>query len=151
MHASRPDRVLHAPDAEQAIKEAIARYGISNPQEQARLPQRVKEIGWLPCRRGSPGAPRARLRCDAQVGSKALTPRVWLTATILDGVALRAIIERPKSRIGRGVSALVSAAAEIELHRWPAIPRPIARSVHRHTAAPVIKPAPATAVCGIGV
>jgi hypothetical protein len=45
MHASRPDRVLHAPDAEQAIKEAIARYGISNPQEQARLPQRVKEIG----------------------------------------------------------------------------------------------------------
>jgi hypothetical protein len=32
--------------AEQVVKEAIARYGIDNPQEQARLPaQRVKEIG----------------------------------------------------------------------------------------------------------
>jgi hypothetical protein len=35
-----------APDVEQAVKEAIAQYGISNPQEQARLAaQRVKEIG----------------------------------------------------------------------------------------------------------
>jgi hypothetical protein len=45
-HASRPDRLLQAPDAEQAVKEAIPRYGISNSQEQARLAaQRVKEIG----------------------------------------------------------------------------------------------------------
>jgi hypothetical protein len=37
---------VQAPDAEQAVKEAIVRYGISNPQEQARLAaQRVKEIG----------------------------------------------------------------------------------------------------------
>ena len=36
---------VQAPDAEQAVKEAIARYGIDNPQEQARLAaQRVKEI-----------------------------------------------------------------------------------------------------------
>jgi hypothetical protein len=108
-------------------------------------------VTYLAMSKRSPGAPRARLRAMRKGGSKALTPRVWLTATILDGVALRAIVERLNSRIGRGVSALVSAAAEIELHHWPAIPRPIARSVHRHTAAPVIKPAPATAVCGIGV
>ena len=37
---------VQAPDAEQAVKEAIARYWIDNPQEQARLAvQRVKEIG----------------------------------------------------------------------------------------------------------
>ena len=37
---------VQAPDAERAVKEAIARYGIDNPQEQARLAaQRVKEIG----------------------------------------------------------------------------------------------------------
>jgi hypothetical protein len=37
---------VQAPDAEQAVKEAIAQFGISNPQEQARLAaQRVKEIG----------------------------------------------------------------------------------------------------------
>jgi hypothetical protein len=37
---------VQAPDAEQAVKEAIARYGISNPQDQSRLAaQRVKEIG----------------------------------------------------------------------------------------------------------
>jgi hypothetical protein len=37
---------VQAADAEQAVKEAIARYGIDNPQEQARLAaQRVKEIG----------------------------------------------------------------------------------------------------------
>jgi hypothetical protein len=36
---------VQAPDTAQAIKEAIARYGISNPQVQARLAaQRVKEI-----------------------------------------------------------------------------------------------------------
>jgi hypothetical protein len=36
---------VQAPDAEQAVKEAIARYGISNPQQQARLAaQRVKEV-----------------------------------------------------------------------------------------------------------
>ena len=29
---------VQASDAEQAVKEAIARYGISNPQEQARWP-----------------------------------------------------------------------------------------------------------------
>ena len=28
---------VQAPDAEQAVKEAIAQYGIDNPQEQARL------------------------------------------------------------------------------------------------------------------
>jgi hypothetical protein len=34
------------PDAEQAVKEAMARYGIDNPQGQARLAaQRVREIG----------------------------------------------------------------------------------------------------------
>jgi hypothetical protein len=46
---STPARLIgyvQAPDAEQAVKEAIAQYGISNPQEQARLAaQRVKEIG----------------------------------------------------------------------------------------------------------
>jgi hypothetical protein len=37
---------VQAPDAEKAAKEAIAWYGIDNPQEQARLAaQRVKEIG----------------------------------------------------------------------------------------------------------
>ena len=37
---------VQAADAEQAVKEAIARYGIDNPQEQAPLAaQRVKEIG----------------------------------------------------------------------------------------------------------
>ena len=37
---------FQAPDAEQAIKQAIVERGISNPQEQARLAaQRVKEIG----------------------------------------------------------------------------------------------------------
>jgi hypothetical protein len=37
---------VQAPDAEQAVKEAIARYGISNPHAQARLAaQCVKEIG----------------------------------------------------------------------------------------------------------
>jgi hypothetical protein len=36
---------VEAEDAEAAVKEAIARYGISNPHEQARLAaQRVKEI-----------------------------------------------------------------------------------------------------------
>ena len=44
-HDLNPSR-SHAPDAEQAVKEAIARYGISNPQQQVRLAaQRVKEIG----------------------------------------------------------------------------------------------------------
>jgi hypothetical protein len=34
------------PDAEKAVKEAIARYGIDKPNEQARLAaQRLKEIG----------------------------------------------------------------------------------------------------------
>ena len=46
---STPARLIgyvQAPDAVQAVKEAIARYGIDNPQEQARLAaQRVKEIG----------------------------------------------------------------------------------------------------------
>jgi hypothetical protein len=50
MSGADPDARLigyvQAPDAEQAVKEAIARYGIDNPQEQARLAaQRVKEIG----------------------------------------------------------------------------------------------------------
>jgi hypothetical protein len=36
---------VQAPDVEQAIKEAIAKYEISNPHAQARLAaQRVKEI-----------------------------------------------------------------------------------------------------------
>jgi hypothetical protein len=36
---------VEAPDADQAIKEAIAKYEISNPHHQARLAaQRVKEI-----------------------------------------------------------------------------------------------------------
>jgi hypothetical protein len=46
---STPARLIgyvQAADAEQAVKEAIARYGIDNPNEQARLAaQRVKEIG----------------------------------------------------------------------------------------------------------
>jgi hypothetical protein len=45
---STPARLIgyvQATDAEQAVKEAIARYGIDNPQEQARLAaQRVREI-----------------------------------------------------------------------------------------------------------
>ena len=45
-HTRQIDRYVQAADAEQAVKEAIARYGIDNPQEQARLAaQRVKEIG----------------------------------------------------------------------------------------------------------
>jgi hypothetical protein len=36
---------VEAPDAEQAIKEAISKYAITNPQEQDRLAaQRVKEV-----------------------------------------------------------------------------------------------------------
>ena len=44
--AARLIGYVQAADAEQAVKEAIARYGIDNPEEQARLAaQRVKEIG----------------------------------------------------------------------------------------------------------
>jgi hypothetical protein len=36
---------VQAPDAEQAVREAIARYGISNPQEEVRLAaHRVKRL-----------------------------------------------------------------------------------------------------------
>jgi hypothetical protein len=41
----RSPRYVQAPDAEQAVNEAIAKYEISNPNEQARLAaQRVKEF-----------------------------------------------------------------------------------------------------------
>jgi hypothetical protein len=56
----------------------------------------------------------------ARAERPALTPPVCLTDAILNGVALRAIVERPNFRIGRGVSGVVSAAAEIELHHRPA-------------------------------
>jgi hypothetical protein len=136
---------VQAPDAGQAVKEAIAQYG--DQQSAGAGPSSPDRLA--PGR--TTGTAAVRRTSGRNRPLEALTPCVWLTTAILDGVALRAIVERPKSRIGRGVSALVSAAAEIELHHRPAIARPIARSViHRHTAAPVIKHAPATAVRGIG-
>jgi len=87
--------------------------------------------------------------------SGGLTPCVWLTQPILNREVRRAVVPRFKGWIRRGVSRLVSPAAEIKsqsrsaIHGrpivtpilWRPVVAPVHGRVHRHAPSPIVIPA----------
>src|SRR5256886_9741283 len=96
--------------------------------------------------------------------SGGLTPCVWLTQPILNREVRRAVVPRFKGWIRRGVSRLVSPAAEIKsqsrsaIHGrpivtpilWRPVVAPVHGRVHRHAPSPIVIPAASAAILGLG-